>query len=228
MKSALVVAAHPDDEVLGCGGTIARLAHEGWAVHVFIVAEGATSRDLTRNRDARKSELSHLEQAARAANAILGASTVTLGDFPDNRMDSLELLDVVKAVESEVVKNQPSLVFTHHSGDVNVDHRILHDAVVAACRPLPGAPVTELLFFEVASSTEWRPASSGPSFQPNVYYDISSHLQTKVRALEAYASEMREFPHARSIKAVEALATWRGATCGHIAAEAFSLGRAIR
>jgi len=228
MKTALVIAAHPDDEVLGCGGTIARLAHEGWSVHVFIVAEGATSRAQTRDRGAKQTELSELERAAKEANAILGAASVTMGQFPDNRMDSLELLDVVKVVESAVDRHRPSLVFTHHCGDVNIDHRVLHDAVISACRPLPGVPVRELLFFEVASSTEWRPPSSGRSFEPNIYYDISSHLHTKLRALDAYASEMREFPHARSIKSVEALATWRGASCGHLAAEAFSLGRLVR
>lgn len=228
MKSALVVAAHPDDEVLGCGGTIARLASEGWAVHVLIVAEGATSRDSSRDRDARQGELSELARAANAANAILGAASVMLGDLPDNRMDSMDLLDVVKLVEQAVSTHSPSLVFTHHVGDLNVDHRVLHDAVVTACRPLPGTCVEELLFFEVASSTEWTPASSGPVFAPTVFYDITAHLQAKLAALAAYASEMRPFPHARSLKALEALALWRGASCGLEAAEAFALGRARR
>jgi len=224
-KSALVVAAHPDDEVLGCGGTMARLASEGWAVHVLIAAEGATSRGLTRDRESRQGELSELARAAHAANALLGAASVTLGDLPDNRMDSVDLLDVVKVIEAAVDRYRPRLVFTHHRGDLNVDHTVLHDAVATACRPLPGSCVRQLLFFEVASSTEWRP--SGEGFVPNVFYDISAHLPAKLRALEAYASEMREFPHARSIRALEALALWRGASCGHAAAEAFSAGRII-
>ena len=228
MKSALVVAAHPDDEVLGCGGTIARLSSEGWAVHVLIVAEGATSRDSSRNRDARRGELSELGRAANAANAILGAASVVLGDLPDNRMDSIDLLDVVKLVEQSISTHTPRLVFTHHVGDLNVDHRVLHDAVVTACRPLPGTCVEELLFFEVASSTEWTPSPSGPMFAPTVFYDITGHLATKLAALAAYASEMRPFPHPRSLKALEALALWRGASCGLEAAEAFALGRARR
>jgi LmbE family N-acetylglucosaminyl deacetylase len=228
MKSALVIAAHPDDEVLGCGGTIARLASEGWAVHVLIVAEGATSRDDSRNRGARAGELSELAQAAQAANAILGAASVVLGDLPDNRMDSVDLLDIVKTVEQAVARHRPSRVFTHHAGDLNIDHRLLHDAVLTACRPLPGSVVEELLFFEVASSTEWTPAASGPSFAPTVFYDISGHLDRKLAALEAYASEMRPFPHARSVTALAALARWRGASCGFEAAEAFALGRARR
>jgi N-acetylglucosamine malate deacetylase 1 len=228
MKHALVIAAHPDDEVLGCGGTMARLAEEGWAVHVLIVAEGATSRDTSRDRSAREGDLSELALAAHAANAILGATSVELGDLPDNRMDSIDLLDVVKLVERAVAAHRPSLVFTHHAGDLNVDHRLLHDAVLTACRPLPSSSVEELLFFEVASSTEWMPGTSGPAFIPTVFYDISRHLRAKLDALNAYASEMRPFPHARSLKALEALALWRGATCGVEAAEAFALGRARR
>lgn len=228
MNCALVVAAHPDDEVLGCGGTIARLSAEGWSVHVLIVAEGATSRDLRRDRVAKEDELSALAAAAHAANSILGAASVALGDLPDNRMDSIDLLDVVKVVEAAVALRRPEVVFTHHRGDVNVDHAVLHDAVVTACRPITGSTVRELLFFEVASSTEWRPPSSALAFEPNVFYDVSAHLHAKVRALEAYASEMREFPHPRSYRALEALARWRGASCGREAAEAFALGRLIR
>jgi LmbE family N-acetylglucosaminyl deacetylase len=228
MNCALVVAAHPDDEVLGCGGTIARLAAEGWLVHVLIVAEGATSREPRRDRAAKQGELSALAAASQAANAILGVASVTLGDLPDNRMDSVDLLDVVKLVEAAVALRRPDVVFTHHRGDVNIDHAVLHDAVVTACRPIPGAPVRELLFFEVASSTEWRPASSARAFEPTVFYDVGAHLPTKMRALEAYASEMREFPHSRSYRALEALARWRGASCGRDAAEAFALGRSIR
>lgn len=228
MKTALVVAAHPDDEVLGCGGTMARLAAEGWAVHVLIVAEGATSRDRNRNRQAKQAELSELAQSAIAANSVLGVASVVIGDMPDNRLDSMDLLDVVKIVENAVSLHRPSLVFTHHAGDVNIDHRVLHDAVVAACRPLPESPVEELLFFEVASSTEWRPGSSGPAFSPNVFYDIGPYLRAKLDALARYESEMRPFPHARSTEALEALARWRGASSGFEAAEAFSLGRARR
>jgi N-acetylglucosamine malate deacetylase 1 len=228
MKTALVVAAHPDDEVLGCGGTIASLADDGWHVHVLIMAEGITSRDDSRNRARKSKELTALAKAAHAANNALGAASVTLKDFPDNRMDSVDILDVVKAIEEWVSKYKPSLVFTHNAGDVNVDHQIIHDAVVTACRPLPGSSVKELLFFEVPSSTEWRPATSRPVFAPSVYYNIAKQLPKKLKALKAYASEMRPFPHPRSLKAVEALAIWRGASSGHDAAEAFAIGYGLR
>ena len=143
-------------------------------------------------------------------------------------MDSVDLLEVVKPIEDALARHRPALVFTHHRGDLNIDHRVLHDAVVTACRPVPGSSVEELLFFEVASSTEWRPAASAPVFAPAVFYDIGAHLQTKLDALAAYASEMRPFPHARSSTALEALAKWRGASAGFAAAEAFELGRARR
>jgi len=227
MNRALVIAAHPDDEVLGCGGTIARMADEGWQVHVLILAEGATSRAGKRDRSQHLEELSELERCARAAAAILGVHEVELDTFPDNRMDSVDLLEVIKRVESQVARIQPSRVLTHHIGDVNIDHVVIHQAVAAACRPLPGACVKEVLYFEVASSTEWRHARSLPPFAPNLFVDISTTLDRKLRALEAYASEMRPFPHARSVRALEHLARWRGATVGCDAAEAFEIGRKV-
>jgi LmbE family N-acetylglucosaminyl deacetylase len=227
MKTALVVAAHPDDEVLGCGATIARLSHEGWKVHVLIVAEGATSRAEKRDIEANSEELSVLAKCAEEANKILGAASVKLLSLPDNRMDSIDLLDIVKIVEEYILKYKPSLIFTHHAGDVNIDHKILHDAVIAACRPQPNHSVKELLFFEVPSSTEWRPASSGIYFTPNYFYDVSEHISKKMAALSAYQPEMRNFPHPRSVDAVNHLARWRGASVGCEAAEAFMLGRCI-
>lgn len=227
MSVALVIAAHPDDEVLGCGATIARLAEEGWEVHVVIMAEGATSRGKTRDPTRYKEELSELENCAKVANHILGSKSVKLLALPDNRMDGLELLDVVKLIEAEIKQHNPRIVFTHHAGDVNIDHAIIHNAVITACRPQPGHSVKTLLFFEVPSSTEWRPAASGIQFSPNFFYDVTLFIDRKLDALNAYAREMREFPHSRSVKAAEYLAKWRGATIGCAAAEAFMLGRTI-
>lgn len=137
----LVVAAHPDDEVLGCGGTIARHADLGDHVQVLIVAEGATSRQEQRDRLQAGYELSALAQAAQTAGSILGASGVELLDFPDNRLDSVDRLDLIKRLEERIDRHQPQVVYVHHAGDVNVDHRRLHEAVVTACRPTPGHPV---------------------------------------------------------------------------------------
>ena len=225
--SVLVVAAHPDDEVLGCGGTIAQHADAGDQVQVLIVAEGATSRLQKRDRLQADEELSTLAQSAQRAGSILGAAGVELLDLPDNRLDSLDRLDLIKRIEQRIDQHQPSVVYVHHAGDVNVDHRRLHEAVVTACRPTPGQPVKCLLSFEVASSTEWQPPGSASAFQPNWFVDISAQWQRKREALEAYASEMRPWPHARSLKAVEHLARWRGAQVGVEAAEAFCLLRQL-
>ena len=225
--SVLVVAAHPDDEVLGCGGTIAHHADVGDQVQVLIVAEGATSRQQQRDRNQASDELSALAQAAQKAGAILGAKGVELLNLPDNRLDSLDRLDLIKQIEERIARHQPQVVYVHHAGDVNIDHRRLHEAVVTACRPTPGQPVRRLLSFEVASSTEWQAPGSAPAFHPNWFVDISSQWSRKRKALEAYASEMRPWPHARSIQAVEHLARWRGAQVGVEAAEAFCLLRQL-
>lgn len=221
-----VIVAHPDDEVLGCGGTIARFVEEGRAVHVLIMSDGVTSRWSAEKPDG-QSELDARNQAAREANNILGVDSLHILDFPDNRMDGLEQLDVVKRVEEFVNRVRPGLVLSHHFGDVNIDHRVVHDAVVAACRPQPGFCVKELMFFEVPSSTEWRPGNSGLPFWPNIFIDITTTLKKKMEALRAYAEELRDFPHPRSIVAIESLARWRGATAGVEAAEAFVLGRKV-
>jgi len=222
-----IVAAHPDDEVLGCGGIIARHADAGDHVQVLILAEGATSRQQQRDRGQVNAELSNLARAAQKAGEILGASEVELLDLPDNRLDSLDRLDLIKLIEARIERYQPQIVYTHHSGDVNVDHRRLHQAVVTTCRPTPGHCVRRLLSFEVASSTEWQPPGSAPAFQPNWFVDISAQWERKQLALEAYASEMRPWPHARSIQALEHLARWRGAQVGVEVAEAFCLLRQL-
>lgn len=227
-KSILVIAAHPDDEVLGCGGTMARHAQAGDEVHVAILAEGITSRDDQRKREVIETELSVLKRASQKANDLLGVKSLVRHDFPDNRMDSLARLDVIKVVEGFIERFQPAVVYTHYSGDVNIDHRRTHEAVVVACRPMPGNQlVRTLLFFEIASSTEWQPPASGSPFMPNWFVDISETLDLKLKSLEAYESEMRAWPHARSLAALEHLARWRGATIGVEAAEAFVLGRTL-
>ena len=225
MNQVLVVAAHPDDEVLGCGGTIARHVDSGDQVQLLIVGEGSTSRQQERDRAKLRDELSFLAKAAHIAGSILGVAGVELLDLPDNRFDSLDRLDLIKIIEERIREHQPEVVYVHHVGDVNVDHRRLHEAVVTACRPTPNHVVRRLLSFEIASSTEWQPPGSAPVFQPNWFVEISDQLERKHKALSAYASEMRDWPHARSLEAVEHLARWRGAQVGVEAAEAFCLLR---
>ena len=225
MPSILVVAAHPDDEVLGCGGVLARHAAEGDTVHVLIVAEGATARDSERDPRGREPELTALKAAASRAAAEIGAEKPRILGLPDNRLDSLPLLDVIKPIEAVVEAVAPEIVYTHHAGDLNVDHRIVHQATVTACRPLPGSPVRALYAFETVSSTEWQTA--GETFRPQRWVDIGPFLDRKLRALDAYQAEMRPFPHARSREAVEALARVRGAAVGLRAAECFVVVREV-
>jgi N-acetylglucosamine malate deacetylase 1 len=226
-NNVLVIAAHPDDEVLGCGGTIAKHADAGDRVSVLILAEGITSRASQRDRGAANDELSDLADAASRANRILGVHSLQMRDFADNRMDSVDLLDITKAIEETMETVRPSTVYTHHAGDVNIDHRRIHEAVVTACRALPGQSVKRLAYFEVASSTEWQTPGSAPTFAPNMFVNIEGSLSRKLDALACYAGELRAFPHPRSMQAVEALARWRGATSGFMAAEAFMLGRSL-
>ena len=165
---------------------------------------------------------------AHQAGNILGVASVKLLDFPDNRMDSLNLLDVVKAVEKEIDCLNPHTVVTHHCGDVNIDHRIIHEAVVTACRPQPGCSVRLLLAFEVVSSTEWQPIGSSIAFQPNWFEDVSKTIDSKMKALGVYSMEIRDWPHARSLRNIRCLAEWRGSSVGCESAEGFILLRAIQ
>ena len=227
-KKILVIAAHPDDEILGCGGTIVRHVDQGDEVYSVIMAEGVTSRHLERDKQASSVELSELAKAADKANKILGVTDLRLGEFPDNRLDSMDRLDINKATESLVDEIRPDVIYTHHTGDVNIDHRRLHEAVVVACRPIPGKHKVEtLLFFETLSSTEWQPPGSAPPFLPDWYVDISDALDKKLIALKEYHMEMRAWPHARSIESVKYLARHRGSNIGVTAAEAFKLGRRL-
>lgn len=224
--NVLVIAAHPDDEILGCGGTIARHVNNGDNVSVVIMAQGITSRNEGDTSEQEKA-INALTETAKKANACLGVTELCFLGLPDNQMDTVSRLNITQHVERLIETYRPECVYTHHSGDVNVDHRRVHEAVVTACRPQPDRSVKRLLFFEVPSSTEWQPPGSAPAFNPNWFNDISTTLPTKLKALEVYECEMREWPHSRSVKALAHLAHWRGATVGVDAAEAFMLGRQI-
>ena len=226
-KTVLVIAAHPDDEVLGCGGTILKHSQEGDKVFVIIAAEGLTSRQNKRNREIVSNELNDLIVTANKAAEILQVAGIEFLQLPDNRLDSMDRLDLIKLIEEKIRKFEPEIVYTHHSGDVNVDHRRLYEATITACRPMPGNKVNRILTYEVLSSTDWQPKGSYESFQPNVFVDISDQFQKKIQALNIYSSEMRPWPHSRSIKAIEHLAKLRGSQVGREAVEAFNLIREI-
>lgn len=225
-KTALVIAAHPDDEALGCGGAMARWADEGAAIHLAFLADGIGARN-PESAVAREA-LARRREAAESAAKTLGAKSVAFDDLPDNQLDSVPLLQITQRVEALIEAYRPDTLMTHHAGDLNIDHRRVHQAVMTACRPQPGHSVRTILCFEVASSTEWQPPGSGAPFAPDWFVDISTTLPRKLAALDAYAAEMRDWPHPRSRAGVEHLARWRGATVGCDAAEAFMLARHIQ
>jgi LmbE family N-acetylglucosaminyl deacetylase len=191
------------------------------------MAEGATSR-TARREDADQGEVAALQKQAHRAGAVLGAKSVELFGFPDNRMDTVALLDVVKVVEDLVRRHQPSIIFTHHLGDLNVDHHVVARAVLTATRPLEGHPVRDVYAFEVPSSTEWSFQSLQPTFHANVFYDVRDTIDLKVKALLEYESEARPFPHPRSSDALHAIAKRWGSVVGCAAAEAFQVIRSLR
>jgi len=226
-ETVLVVAAHPDDEILGCGGTLARHASLGDEVHILIVAEGATSRLEAAQTAEANEDTNNLQAAAKKAAEEIGAKVPCLLGLPDNRLDSLALLDVILPIEKHVEEIKPSIIYTHHGGDLNIDHRIVHQAVLTATRPMPGQPPCSVYAFETVSSTEWAASDPTSAFQPQRYVNISSTLECKRKALGHYPMEMRAFPHARSIENIEALARFRGASAGLAAAEGFVVLREI-
>ncbi len=225
--TSLVVVAHPDDEVLGCGGTIAKLTRKGEDVYVAILGEGATSRFTTRDQ-APRSGVDALADAARKAAALLGVKEVTMSELPDNRFDGVDLLDIVKIVESLVERWAPDAVYTHHGGDLNIDHTLVHRAVVTATRPWAAPGVDAVYAFEVASATEWSFNQFERSFAPDVFVDITDTLESKLQAMQLYREEIRDFPHPRSLENLEAAAIHWGAAAGVRRAEAFKLIREIR
>lgn len=222
----LVIAAHPDDEVLGCGGVIAKYAEAGKEVFVLILGEGLAARYNGGERPAKESLNTLKEQAKKAAN-MLGVKEVYFEDLPDNSFDSVPLLRIIKIIERVKDRIKPGIVYTHHIGDLNIDHRITLQAVLTSCRPLPGETVKEIYSFEIPSSTEWEDGMNGV-FTPNVYIDISETIDKKLKAFESYESEIKEWPHPRSIKGVEVMAQKRGAETGIEHAEAFMLIRSVR
>jgi LmbE family N-acetylglucosaminyl deacetylase len=215
----LVVAAHPDDEVLGCGGSIAKLAEARHEVFLAILGEGITSRFAAREATDQKLIL-ELRETAEKVRDLLGAKKLFPFDFPDNRFDTVPLIDVIKTIERLIEEIKPHMVFTHHPSDLNIDHAITHRAVLTATRPLSGCPVKELYAFEIPSSTEWSFGQFG-SFQPDTFCNVESTMEMKIRAMGLYETERREFPHPRSPEALEAMAQRWGSVVGLRYAEAF-------
>lgn len=228
-KRILVVVAHPDDEVLGQGATMHKLVHEcGCEIRALILGEGITSRGERRDpaKWARELEL-HRKNIHDAARAIGYQSTGT-HDFADNRFDTVALLDLVKVIEEEKKSFKPEAIFTHHGGDLNIDHQKTFEAVITASRPMEGEEVRTVISFETPSTTEWQAANAAQYFKPNAFMPVSKeNVAAKIKAMESYELEKRAFPHPRSPEALEILARRWGVAIGAHYAEAFMIIRSI-
>jgi len=232
----LVIAAHPDDEVLGMGGTITKYCKNGHKVKVVIMATGILSRrsptfkNSTKYRINKKTEkvlksqVKNLQKNALRAAKIMGVQQIDFVDFPDNEMDTISGLEITKKIENYIKNFKPSILYTHSKHDVNIDHRIIFNATLTATRPKTTENVKQVISFEVPSSTEWYFTET---FSPNIFVDITSELNTKKKALQAYKQEIQKFPHPRSVEALDAIARRWGTVSGFKAAEAFTLVRKL-
>ena len=228
--TTLVLVAHADDETLGCGATIARLTAAGQRVCVAVLGDGVTARyvDLP-DRDAVHAEIDARWRMFVAACACLGAEAKAPAEWlPDNRFDTLPRLTLARAVEGVIAQVRPDQIYTHHAGDLNVDHRRVAEAVLTATRPGGAYAVREVYAFEVPSSTEWVFGAIEPRFSPNVFVNVTSTLARKLEAMSFYDTEVRPSPHPRSIEMLKARAAYWGAMAGFAAAEPLQLIRSLR
>jgi len=216
----LVVAPHPDDEVLGCGGAIARHVDEGHEVHVVVVTRGIPDLFPPEQIEITRREL-------QSAHKVLGVSGVTFLDFPAPRLDMVPSHEIADSIAQVVRRFQPQVVYMPHQWDIHGDHQATYWATLVATRPINGCPVRRVLCYEILSETEWAPPAGDQSFIPTVFIDISSTLERKLKAMACYQSQLKPPPHPRSLHSIEALARLRGGTVGLDAAEAFMLVREI-
>ncbi len=224
-KKILIVASHPDDEVLGCFGTVAKLIKEGYEAYTLILGEGKTSRDEQRVVESKKQEIEVLNTEIQKANDTIGIKKVFVESFADNRFDSVDLLDIVKVISKVKKEVQPDIIFTHFENDLNIDHRITYQAVLTATRPMEDECVKEIYSFEILSSTEWNYPLS---FSPDTFFDISDTINLKIEAMKKYTSELCRYPHPRSLEGIELNAKYQGMRVGKKYVEAFKSVRIVR
>ena len=228
-KRIMIIVAHPDDELLGCGATMNKLLLEyNCTIRAVILGEGITSRSNQRDTDKVKEKLSTHKSNINTAAKKIGYSSIGVYDFPDNRFDSIALLDLVKTIEKEKESFCPEIIFTHHGGDLNIDHQKTFEAVMTACRPMSHETVRTIITFETPSGTEWSSSTDPKHFIPNFFIEVSiKNLEAKIKAMESYEFEKRKYPHPRSPEALKILSQQRGITVGKNYAEAFTIVRLI-
>ncbi len=229
-KRIMLVVAHPDDELLGLGASMHKLIKQfNCKIKVVILGEGITSRSDARDVKKWKKELATHKQNIKNAAKAIGYHEVKTYDFPDNRFDSVALLDIVKVIEKEKNDFKPEIIFTHHGGDTNVDHRQTFDAVITATRPMSHEVVKTIIAFETPSSTEWQAFNHPNYFKPNLFLEVSKKdVDAKIKGMESYEFEKRKYPHPRSPKALEIQCQRNGVIVGKEYAEAFMLIRSIQ
>jgi LmbE family N-acetylglucosaminyl deacetylase len=228
-KKILIVVAHPDDELLGLGATMHRLISEaGVLTHVVILGEGVTSRSDQRDVEKWKNELEIHRLNIKMAQESIGYHSVSIYDLPDNRFDTVALLDIIKVIEKEKSTFLPDVIFTHHGGDLNIDHQRTFEAVMTACRPMSDETVNTILTFETASGTEWRASTDPHHFIPNLFLKVTKlDIEAKIAGMQLYEFEKRSYPHPRSPEALKIQAQRWGVSVGCDFAEAFCLVRGI-
>ena len=194
-KKIMIVVAHPDDELLGLGATMNKLINEySVKTHVVILGEGLTSRLDTRDTVKLKNELIIHKKNIKSAQKAIGYHSNSIYDFPDNRFDTVPILDLIKVIEKEKKIFKPEVIFTHHGGDLNIDHQKTFEAVITACRPLENEIVKSIFTFETPSGTEWRSITDPRHFLPNIFISVSdSNIDAKIKGMECYEFEKRKF-----------------------------------
>ncbi|WP_415375219.1 PIG-L deacetylase family protein [Patiriisocius sp. Uisw_017] len=228
-KKIMIVVAHPDDELLGLGATLHKLILDYQVkTHVVILGEGITSRSDDRDVEKWQKELLTHRENIKNAHESIGFHSSSVFDFPDNRFDTVALLDIIKVIEKEKDSFLPDVIFTHHGGDVNIDHQRTFEAVITACRPLEDERVKTIITFETPSGTEWRSPTDPRHFLPNLFFSVSEkNLNAKIEGMESYEFERRTYPHPRSPEALKIQAQRWGVIIGTRFAEAFCLVRSI-
>jgi len=215
----LIIAAHPDDEVLGCGGIIKKYSNEE-DFFVVVLSGGADTRYD-------KSMENTLKENAIQANNILGTKELFFEDLPNQKMDNIPILEVTQLIEKYIRELKPNRIFTHHIGDLNKDHQIVAEATFTATRPIVGHIIKEVYSYNIPSSTEWNCIEGEKVFIPNVFIDVKEELNVKLKAMKSYKSECREYPHPRSLKSLTSYANYWGLVSGFEYAEPFKLIRKL-
>ena len=224
-KNILVIAAHPDDELLGCGGTLLYYKRKGYEVKIVFLSDGESARKNL--KDKKKILIKKREEQAIKISKICKFKKPSFGRFPDNQLDKIPLLTIIRFIEREIDQFKPQIIFTHNEHDLNIDHQIVFKSVLTATRPSTKTFVKSIYCFETPSSTENNFSSVKVKFNPNLFFDITKFIDKKIKLLKIYKNELGKYPHPRSLSSIKVLAKYRGTQIGSNYAESFFLLRRL-